>query len=38
MKYEKSQSILKAILDQIMPKSCADSTDFEDIDEQTRSS
>ena len=38
MKHEQSQSILKSILDQIMPKSSANSTDFEDIDEQTLTS
>ena len=38
MKHEQSQSILKSILDQIMPKSSTNTTDFEDIDEQTLTS
>ena len=38
MKHEQSQSILKSILDQIMPKSSTNPTDFEDIDEQTLTS
>lgn len=35
---EQSQSFMKTILDQIVPKSSTDTTDFDDIDEDTSTS